>query len=461
MSRINTNVTSMIAARVLNTQQTAMNKALERLSTGLRINSGADDPAGLIASEVLRGEKTAIEAAISNGERASNIIATAEGALNQVSALLTQLEDLVSSAANEGGLSEDEVAAKQLQVDSILESINRIANSTEFEGVKLLDGSMDYTTSGTNLSAFDDVVIKSARLADGATKQVIVQIVSQAELAQVGGASGIGSQAVTLQITGNRGTEIFSFAASTAASAIVAAVNQATDFTGVSARLSGGRVYFNSTEYGSDKFVNVQAIDGSYGGTGIDYGDDAVVKINGQTATADGLTVKLNTSTLSIDLTLDSAASGTKTFHITGGGADFALAADVLTGLASIGIQSITTGNLGSATEGMLSSLASGQTNNLSSGNLGTAQRIVKAAIRQVASIRGRLGAFKKLTIDSTVESLKVTLENTAAAESAIRDADFATETANLTRSQILVQAATSVLRQANLAPQNVLALLS
>ncbi len=460
MSRINTNVTSMIATRVLNTQRNAMNTALERLSTGLRINSGADDPAGLIASEVLRGEKTSLSAAIANGERASNIIATAEGALNQVSALLTQLEDLVSSAANEGGQSEDEIAAKQLQVDSILESINRIANNTNFEGVKLLDGSMDYTTSGTNLSAFDDVTIKSARLADGASKQVIVQIVSQAELAQVGGASGVGSQALTLQITGNRGTEIFSFAASTHASAIVAAVNQATDFTGVSAKLSGGNVYFNSTEYGSDAFVNVQAIDGSYGGTGTDYGDDAVVKINGQTATADGLTVSLNTSTLSVELVLKSAASGTKSFYITGGGANFSLAADVLTGRASIGIQSVTTGNIGSATEGWLSSIASGQTNNLSSGNLGTAQRVVKAAIKQVASLRGRLGAFKKLTIDSTVESLKVTLENTAAAESAIRDADFAVETANLTRSQILVQAATNVLRQANLSPQNVLALL-
>ena len=132
----------------------------------------------------------------------------------------------------------------------------------------------------------------------------------------------------------------------------------------------------------------------------------------------------------------------------------------MLTGRAGIGIQSVSSGSLGDATNGYLSTLGSGQTNNLSSDNLGTSQRIVKSAIKQVASLRGRLGAFQKLTIDSTVASLNVALENTASAESSIRDADFATETANLTRSQILVQAATTVLKQANAAPQNALALL-
>ena len=91
MSRINTNVTSMLATRVLNAQNKALNTSLERLSTGLRINRGSDDPAGLIASEVLRGEIGAIKAAIENGERASNVIATAEGALNDVKSRLFSL----------------------------------------------------------------------------------------------------------------------------------------------------------------------------------------------------------------------------------------------------------------------------------------------------------------------------------------------------------------------------------
>ncbi len=468
MSRINTNVTSMIASRVLNMQRNDMNQALERLSTGLRINRGADDPSGLIASEVLRGEKTALSAAINNGQRASKVISTAEGALNEVSSLLTQLEDLVSSAANTQGQSDDEIAAKQLQVDSILSTINRISNSTEFEGMKLLNGTLDYTlsNSGSNLS---DIQVKSAKLIEGQTRSVVVEVTNSAEFGQVYYAnSALGNSNVTIQVTGNTGSEVFSFAASTAVSAIAAAVNQAKELTGVSATTSGGdRLYFSSTGYGSDQFVSVETISGTMaisGGTdGTDYGADAEVMINGQQATTKGLVASINTDTLSLEITMSESfgtALGTHTFGITGGGANFSLAADVLTGRASIGIQSIATGSLGDVTNGYLSSLASGQTNSLSSDNLGTAQRIVKNAIKQVASLRGRLGAFQRLTIDSTVNAMNVALENTAAAESSIRDTDFAQETANLTRSQILVQAATTVLRQANSAPQNVLALL-
>jgi len=459
MSRINTNISSMIAARVLNTQRKAMNVSLERLSTGLRINSGRDDPAGLIASEILRGEKTALSAAIANGERASHVIATTEAALSEVSALLTELEDLVSSAANEAGQSADEIQAMQLQVDSILSTINRIANSTEFGGAKLLDGSLGYSTSGANLSAFNEVNIRAAKMADGASKTVVVAIGAAAETAQVGGASAAAAD-VTLQVTGNRGVEQFSFASGATAANIAAAINGSKDFTGVSAMVSGGLVYFNSIGYGSDQLVKVEAISGSYGGTGEDTGADVTATINGQTASGKGLKASVNNASLSVEVDLKSAATGTKTFTITGGGATFSLAADVLTGIASIGIQATTTANLGDATNGYISSIASGQANELSSTNLGTAQRIVKSAIKEVASLRGRLGAFQKFTIDSTVNALNVALENTAAAESAIRDTDFAAETANFARSQILVQAATMVLQQANIAPQNVLSLL-
>ncbi len=467
MSRINTNVTSMIASRVLNTQRNSMNKSLERLSTGLRINSGADDPAGLIASEVLRGQQTSINAAITNGQRASMVISTAEGALNEVSGLLAQLEDAVSTAANKAGQSDDEIAAKQLQVDSILDTINRIANSTEFEGVKLLNGSLDYTTSGTaKTSAFNNITVKSANLVEGAAKTVTVNVVASAQQAKLVGSSAALNGTATIQVTGVYGTQVFSFASGATMTEIQNAVKAAKDLTGVSATLSGGKIKFISTDYGTDAFVSVTRIDSggatNFYGTGSAKGVNANVTINGQAATANGLTASINTSDLAIEVALNTTR-GTKTgstsFTITGGGATFSLAADVLTGKASIGIQSVTTGSLGSVTS-KLSSLAEGQTNNLSSNNLGVAQRTVKDAIKQVASLRGRLGAFQKLTIDSTVNSMNVALENTAAAESAIRDADFATETSNMTRSQILVQAATTVLQQANQAPQNVLTLL-
>src|SRR3982751_1829315 len=132
MSRINTNVSSLIAQRVLKQNNDGLNTSLERLSTGLKINSGGDNPAGLIASENLRAEKTGITQAIDNAGRASNIIGTAEGGLSEVSNLLTELQSLVSQSANSGGLSAEEKQANQLQVDSILSTINRVSQSTAF-----------------------------------------------------------------------------------------------------------------------------------------------------------------------------------------------------------------------------------------------------------------------------------------------------------------------------------------
>ncbi|MCS7033562.1 MAG: flagellin, partial [Phycisphaerae bacterium] len=120
----------------------------------------------------------------------------------------------------------------------------------------------------------------------------------------------------------------------------------------------------------------------------------------------------------------------------------------------------LTTGNLGSTAKGFLSSLASGGANSLTGNNLATAQAVVDAAIKQVSQLRGRLGAFQKFELGSTINSLGIALENASAAESAIRDTDFAAETANLTRNQILSQAASSVLAQANSSPQAALLLL-
>ena len=116
--------------------------------------------------------------------------------------------------------------------------------------------------------------------------------------------------------------------------------------------------------------------------------------------------------------------------------------------------------NLGTEPDGFLSSLASGADNNVIDGDLTQGQKIVNDAISQISSQRGRLGAFTKNTVGSTIRSLGVAFENTAAAESAIRDTDFAKETAELTRSQILVQAATNSLAIANSNPQNALSLL-
>src|SRR5213595_4041665 len=167
MGRINTNVSSLIAQRVLRRNNESLNTSLQRLSTGLKINTGADNPAGLIASENLRSEKAGITQAIDNANRANNIVGTAEGGLSEVSNLLTQLQTLVSSTANSGGLSAEETDANQLQVDSILNTINRISQSTSFQGTKLLNGNYAYTTSGVASTQFDNVAINAAKIADG------------------------------------------------------------------------------------------------------------------------------------------------------------------------------------------------------------------------------------------------------------------------------------------------------
>ena len=144
MSTINTNIPSLVATRVFNANSQRLNTALERLSTGYRINSGKDDPAGLIASETLRAEKVAIQVAIDNSLAADKIVAVAEGALNETHVLLLELEALVDKSANTAALGTEEVRANQLQVDSILESIDLIANNTTFKGKNLLNGTLGY-----------------------------------------------------------------------------------------------------------------------------------------------------------------------------------------------------------------------------------------------------------------------------------------------------------------------------
>jgi flagellin len=466
MSRINTNISSMQAIHTLNRNQGDLATRLQRLSTGLRINTGKDAPAGLIASETLRSEIAGIDQAINNSQRATNVINTAEGALSEVSALLLEVQSLTNEAANTGALSSDEIKANQLQVDAILNSINRIANTTQFGGQKLLNGTLDYTTTGVASTAIDNVQINAAKMPDNGSVNVIVQVIGSAQLGEVDFTpAGVGASAVTIEVAGNFGAEQLSFAASTANSAIAVAVNALRDATGVSATLSGTALRLTSTAYGSKQFVSVKSVSGTFV-DGKDFGQDAAVTINGAKADVEGLVATVRSDNLDVELNLDSAfatdpANGSTNFVISGGGAKFQIGSIVnRQGQTHIGIGSVSTGKLGNDVVGFMSSVGSGGANSLVTGNTIQAQKILSTAIRQVATLRGRLGAFQKNVLESNVNSLNVALENVTASESAIRDADFASETAKLTRSQILVQANTSVLAQANSSPQNVLSLL-
>jgi flagellin len=457
----------MIARRALTSNNNTLNTSLERLSTGLKINSGKDNPAGLIASESLKSEQAGITQAIDNAQRADNVISTAEGGLGEVSNLLNQLQGLVNQSANSGGLSADETNANQLQVDSILSTINRIAGTTSFNGKKLLNGTLDYTTSGAG-SAISDLHVNAARLGSNSAVTVDISVTAAASAATIEYTGSTLSAPTTLEIGGNAGVEQFTFGSGASVSSIAAAINAQSDVTGITAStVAGGGTGFGlySKETGSSQFVSVRVVSGTFATDKTrDEGVDSTVTINGAEATTDGKNVSYRSSGLDVDFTLDDAtnvAAGTASFSITGGGATFSLGSKVTyADQASIGIGSVTTGSLGSKELGYLNSLGSGFDNNLSSDNLVSAQKIVDTATSQVATLRGRLGAFQKYTIGATISNLGVALENVSASQSAITDTDFAEETANLTRSQILSQAAQTVLSTANSAPQSALRLL-
>jgi len=478
----------MIAQRVLRSQNAAMVVSLERLATGLRINRGKDDPAGLIASENLRSEKKAISGAISNAQRAEQVINVAEGGLQEIATLLVELKGLVGQSANEAGLSVEEKDANQLQVDSILQTIDRLANVTTFQGTKLLNGNFDYTTTGVTGALLDDVSINATRLPKNGTLTVTVAMAVSAQTGGVFLSTGTtyvdpaGGGALTIEITGNDGIQQFTFASNTAQTDIITAINSFKDAMGVSASISSNanRVELRSVGFGADAFVNVKelaapasldfifASAAAPGGLASlkDVGRDPTLLINGQKATTTGLDGRVSTAGFDISVTVVGTSNlnktgGSTSFTITGGGADFNLSPDVnLAGLVSIGIESVATGNLGKGGVGVISSLKSGGDQNVVNGDLTLAQKIVDEAVKQISSLRGRLGAFQKYTIGSTIRSLSIALENTAAAESSIRDTDFASETATLTRQQILSQAATQALAIANAMPQSILALL-
>ena len=486
MTRINTNIASMNAMSSLVANNADLSTRLGRLSSGLRINTGKDDPAGLIASENLRSEMSGLQAGIDNSIRANSVIATAEGALNEISALLVDIRGLLVNNANTGGLSQEELDANQLQVDSAINTIQRIANATEFEGIKLLNGNLDYVVENVDSTVIEDYQVNKALLIDGASMNITIDqtVSAQTGFAFLSGA-GTSTAAMTIQIGSSRGTTEITLAASTSLADTITAINAVKEVTGVSASTRTSGINLNSIDFGTDAYVSVDILNGKQDGAGDgfvlennataggganlstlkDFGVNAEATINGAQAIADGKELMIRTAMLDITATLTNTAAfagnSTDSFQVTGGGADFAIGSKVdAINMESIGIMNVAPSQLGNATDGYLNTLKTGASNSLVSENLFTAQRIVDSAIKDISTLRGRLGAFQKNTLETNINSLTVTLENVTASESAIRDADFAQETAAMTRAQVLQQANTSVLSIANAGPQSVLALL-
>ncbi|MHC4975811.1 MAG: flagellin N-terminal helical domain-containing protein [Planctomycetota bacterium] len=525
MARINTNIPSLIAQSNLSRANNDLGVRLQRLSTGLRINRGADDPAGLIISERLRTEIEGVGQGIKNSERASNVIATTESSLSEVSDLLNTIKALVVESANTGAFSPDEVAANQKQIDSAIDSITRISNTSSFAGLKLLNGDRGYRLSGVNGSNLLISKINSANFLKRPNVQVDVEVVASAQQAQVfmrtdfsnagvfgaGGTDGVLMSAITLEVKGPDGVEVISFASGTSVDSMVTAISNRSNSTGVnaervnSADISSGLRFF-STVYGSESLISVRKISNSgtfFSGNAYildgdvpvpsadvfadpnaiaateDAGKDVVAVVNGALAVGRGLELTVRNTELDLELLLEEAFSQTisgtpETFYITGGGSLFQLGPEVnASQQVNIGVQSIAASRIGATlatlTDGskevqFLSSLKTGGANDLRKSvdrrDFTSTDDILDAAIDEIATLRGRLGAFERNTLQTNIRSLQSALENVTAAESSIRDADFARETSELTRAQVLTASTTSVLATANQQASSVLQLL-
>ncbi|MCA9278991.1 MAG: flagellin [Phycisphaeraceae bacterium] len=518
MSRINSNIPSMTAQVNLAQNNRDLDVRLQRLATGLRINRGADDPAGLIVSERLRSDIRGAEQGIKNSERASSVIATTEGAISEINELLNSIRSLVVEAANTGAFSKEEREANQLQIDSAIDSITRIANTANFGGLKLLNGERDYQLSGLATSAISHAKILGASFIGGSSVPVEVDVLASAQTGALylrgdlptPGAGGNGTvlSTTTIRVQGPEGVQEFQFLSGTAYSKIAQAINDTSQLTGVKAELLNGNaasgIRFHTENYGSDAMVSVERVGGpstpsadwwatyklddsaavasgapfpwaSYTITAnSDKGRNVQALVNGNLATGDGLKIKTRTPTLSMDLLLhedlatDPSATAS-TFTVTGGGSLFQLGPEVnASQQSSIGVPATSASQLGATLVNgelqFLSSLKSGAGNSLKElsdrGDFTGASKILENSIDEVTVVRGRLGAFERNVLEPNIRSLQTSVENLSASESRIRDADFAYETSKLTRAQILSSAATSTLALANQQSQQVLQLL-
>ncbi|MEX0586528.1 MAG: flagellin, partial [Pirellulales bacterium] len=330
------------------------------------------------------------------------------------------------------------------------------------------DDEVNATTGGSGAGTYSNLRIDQANFGTLSQVDVSVTIDTQATKAKLIYANGTLTAAVQLQLGGKSGFELFNFGNGTTITQIADAINTVSDATGVTATVVGSNLELESVEFGSDAFVQTQALSGAFVTTtdGVitaqrDTGTNVALRINGIQATGQGLKAALNTATLDISFSVGSTlvAGNTFTFSITGGGAVFQIGPDVVSNQqARLGIQGVSTATL-SGVSGTLSELRSGGDKDLTTDTKGAA-KVVDQVITSVTGLRGRLGAFQRTTLETNIFSLNDTLASLTEAESSIRDADFAAESAKLTRAQILVQSGTAVLAIANSNPQNVLALL-
>ncbi|MFK7765597.1 MAG: flagellin [Mariniblastus sp.] len=465
------NVGAMNAQNNLMRSSDKLNTSIERLSSGLKINRGADGPAALVISEKQRAQISGLKTAIDNTEKAVSVVQTAEGALNEINSLLVKVRSLAIDSANAGVNDEDALAANQAEIANALDTINRVANNTQFGEKKLLDGSSGLSGSTTDT----DVTFLKASSKTSAGSYA-VEVTTAAEAANVtAGTAQTGALAVEETLTVN-GVGITLNAGLTQAQ-VVDRINEFSGQTGVVAEddpNNAGQTRLRTTDYGASSSIQAissvaaAATSSGFGTTQLDdVGVDVVGTIGGNAATgvgdvltgsaglSEGTKVKLAADATDL---AESVTGAQGNVTVTNNSLVFQIGANQ-NQTVSIAIDSVEATGLGIG-------VADNQFTSLNDIDVTSASKsqdalgVIDAAIDEISNIRGTLGAFQANTLESTASNMRTTLENTVAAESVIRDTDFATEISNFTNSQVLVQAGTSVLSNANQSSQLILSLL-
>ena len=483
----------MDALRNLGNVTNAIGSSIQKLSSGLQINQAADNPSGLIISNGLEAQVRGINQAISNSQDATNLIKTADGALSEVNSLLDNIRQLAVHAANTGVNDQLATQADQSQISSDISSVDRIATQTQFGSKNLLDGTSGISAAVTNSNDIAGVYFGgtynnestqsgnvSITVNNAATRAQVVGTVTYASInASLSTANGtnIGSGG-SVVINGQTITET----GSSSVQSMINAINNLSSSTGVSAQFTfgngSGAVALIQQNYGGNFSINEHETAGLLAGTAgtTSVGLNATVTVSayalvngvsttavstfsgGRSSTDGGLKVTdaYGNSILLSEGGNTTATSQVNVASITANALQFQIGANAGQYVtASLG--NIRTSNLGGT-------VIAGQnlsTIDVTSGQGATnALTITDQAIQQVSTLRANLGAFQANTLQATVNYLGVSVENLAASESQIRDTNVAAEVVNLTKNQIIQQAATAMLAQANTSPQGVLRLL-
>ncbi len=493
------NVGALNAQQNLNRSTTSLNKSLERLSSGLKINRGADGPAGLVVSEKQRAQIAGLKQAIQNSEKATSMVQTAEGALNEINSLLVKVRGLALDSANAGVNDSDTLAANQAEISNALSSIDRIASNTQFGTKKLLDGTAGLNATSTNsfvtnLNASSSTTVGNFAISNidqNAQKgQVDTSLVTN-----IGGTTVVDNDSnlsgdETLTFNGTVQVNLTSGMTNTQ---VRDTLNAVSNETGVEASLkaSTGEVVLSTKNFGENFTVqsDVAATVADSSGIGTTLVDSnsapsgtSLVSKQGQNLVVDltgpGGSVLNNVVASGNVIQGSSGAFDGLSFTVAGDAADGAQTSDVsgaTIGVADgtlafqIGANAGQTASLSidkSSSDALGVNVANNQFSSLAQIDITSATgaqdalAVIDSAIDEVSNQRGTLGAFQGNTLESTANNLRATLENTVNAESIIRDTDFAEEITNFTKQQVMVQAGTTVLSNASQTSQLVLSLL-